>query len=173
MTDIPPFVVNVHELPEIERTVGDHWGAAYKQLTPSMRPRGGRLGVNQMRLPPGRTTCPFHYHQREDEVFFILSGRGILRYGEELIELRAGDCVSCPAGTKLAHQIANPFREDLVYLAMGPYDSDEVCVYPDSGKVMIRSLQTVGRLTKTEYLEGEPDVPKIFALHASERSTQD
>jgi uncharacterized cupin superfamily protein len=39
-----------------------------------MRPRGGRLGVNHSRLPPGRSMCPFHYHQREDEVFFVLSG---------------------------------------------------------------------------------------------------
>lgn len=157
-------IANVHELPETERISGKHWGAAYKSLTPSMRPLGGRLGVNHMRLPPGRTACPFHYHQREDEVVFILSGRGILRYGEELKELRAGDCVSCPAGTKVAHQIANPFSEDLVYLAIGPYDGDEVCVYPDSGKIMIRSLQSVGRLTKTDYLEGEPEVPKVFNL---------
>ncbi len=72
-----------------------------------MRPGGGSLGVNLMRVPPGRAACPFHTHQREDEVFSVLSGRGLLRYGEEVRELREGDCVSCPAGTGVAHQIAN------------------------------------------------------------------
>lgn len=60
-----------------------------------------------MRLKKDHTTVPFHYHLREDEAFYILSGRGVLRYGDDLREIRAGDCISCPAGTKIAHQIAN------------------------------------------------------------------
>jgi uncharacterized cupin superfamily protein len=164
VTDIPSHVVNVDEVKEDDYTSGDCWGGIDKQLTPSMRAKGGRLGVNLSRLPPGRTMCPFHFHEREDEVFFILSGRGVLRYGEDVRELRAGDCVSCPAGTKVAHQIANPFGEDLTYLSIGPHDPHEVAVYPDSGKVMIRSLNQVGVLHKTPYLEAEPVPPKIFEL---------
>ena len=164
-------VVNVDEAEEIEHLHGERWGGTYKVLTPSMQPRGGSLGVNVTRLPPGRALCPFHYHQREDEVFFVLSGRGWLRYGDTVTELRAGDCVSCPAGTGVAHQIANPFAEDLVYLAIGPDDPDEVCVYPDSGKVMVRSLKQVGRLERTAYMDGESDEPRIFELIADrERS---
>src|SRR6478736_4752215 len=115
-TEIPPMVVNVDELKEIDRSTGQ-FGAAFVSLTPSMRPRGGSLGINRMRLKQGHATVPFHYHLREDEAFYILSGRGVLRYGDdELRDLRPGDCVSCPAGTKVAHQIANPYPEDLVYL---------------------------------------------------------
>ncbi len=171
MTELPPTVVNVDEVPETERFGGDHWGAAFRSLTPSMVPRGGRLGVNRMRVPSGRTTCPFHSHQREDEVFFILSGRGVLRYGDDLRELRPGDCVSCPAGTGVAHQIANPFDEDLIYLAIGAHDPDEVCVYPDNGKVMVRSLKQIGRMTTAEYLDGESDPPRIFELVKNERDS--
>lgn len=131
MTDIPPIVVNVEDISATKRHMGEHWGAEFKTLTPSMRPRGGNLGINHMRVGPGRTTSPFHSHQREDEAFFVLSGRGVLRYGDRVVELRAGDCVSCPAGTDNAHQIANPYPdEDLVYLAIGAHDPNEVCVYP-------------------------------------------
>ena len=114
MADIPPHVINVDEAEEIKRSriSGEHWGGAYKPLTPFMTAKGGRLGVNQTRLPPGRATAPFHYHALGDEAFFVLSGRGVLRYGDDVRELRPGDCVSCPAGTKVAHQIANPFDED-------------------------------------------------------------
>ncbi len=164
MNDKPDTIVNVDGAEEIERLLGDHWGAAYKILTPSMRPRGGSLGVNLMRVPPGRTPCPFHAHRLEDEVFFVLEGKGVLRYGDELREIRKGDCISCPAGIGVAHQIANPFATDLVYLAIGRHDPEEVCTYPDTGKVLVRSLQTVGRLEGTEYMDGEPERSRVFDL---------
>jgi uncharacterized cupin superfamily protein len=165
----PPIVVNVDELPEQERTRGQ-FGAAFQSLTPSMRPRGGSLGINRMRLKKGHTTCPFHYHLREDEAFYVLSGRGVLRYGDELRDIRAGDCVSCPAGTQIAHQIANPHDEDLVYLAIGNFDPHEVCVYPDTDKVNVRGVKQLGHVTPMEYFEGEPEPPKIFALAEKARS---
>jgi len=173
MTDVPPIVVNIDSIEPVERLLGEHWGAQFKPLTPSMRPRGGSLGVNLMRIPPGRTASPFHRHQREDEAFFVLEGRGVLRYGHEIVPLRAGDCVSCPAGTGMAHQIANPYEEeDLVYLAIGTHDRDEVCVYPDSGKVLVRSLEALGRLEKADYFEGEPRPPKIFELAAADADAE-
>lgn len=166
-TKKPNPVVHVDDVKFVEHMSGEHWGAAYKPLTPWMTDGGGKLGVNLNRVPPGRTTCPFHHHTLEDEAFYILSGRGVLRYGDELIELKAGHCISCPAGTGTSHQIANPYEEDLVYLAMGNYEPNEVCYYPDSGKVLVRPLakvgvERIGRLTGTEYMDGEPDVPVIF-----------
>jgi uncharacterized cupin superfamily protein len=152
-----PHVLNLDEVEEECSFEGEHWGHAWKGLT-----RIGKLGVNQTRLPPGRVAVPFHHHRRADEVFFVLSGRGVLRYGERLRELRPGDCVACPAGTGIAHQIANPYDEELVYLAIGDNDPDEVCVYPDSGKVMVRALKAVGRLERTPYMDGEPEVPVVL-----------
>ncbi len=72
--------------------------------------------------------------------------------------------MSCPAGTGVAHQLANTGDVDLVYLAIGRRDPNEVCTYPDSGKVMVRSLQTVGYLEGAPYLDGEPDVPRVFEM---------
>jgi len=163
MSNAACHVVNVDEVEEIGQT-GDHWGGFDRRLTPSMRPNGGSLGVSHSRVPPGHSMCPFHHHLREDEVFFVLSGRGVLRYGDDVRVLRAGDCVSCPAGTEVAHQIANPFDEDLIYLAIGCHDPHEVCVYPDTGKVMVRGLRQVGFLQEAAYLDGEPSPPKIFEL---------
>jgi len=117
-----------------------------------------------MRVPRGRSVCPFHTHLREDEVFFVLAGRGILRYGDELRDIRAGDCISCPAGTKTAHQIYNPHDEDLIYLAIGPADPHEVCYYPDSDKVLVRGLDLLGRISSQEYFDGEPDPSRISEL---------
>jgi uncharacterized cupin superfamily protein len=158
-------IVNVHDEPEKVGSNGSY-SAAYVSLTPSMRPRGGKLGINRIRLAQGQTACPFHHHLREDEAFFVLEGRGVLRYGDELHDIRAGDCISCPAGTKIAHQIANPYAEELVYLAIGPFDPHEVCAYPDTDKVMVRGLKMLGKLASKEYFEDEPTPPKIFDLIA-------
>lgn len=63
----PPLVVNVDGAKEIENLEGDHWGSAWKHLTPALDATPGRLGANLSRVPPGRTACPFHTHAREDE----------------------------------------------------------------------------------------------------------
>ncbi|WP_263142706.1 cupin domain-containing protein [Pseudomonas sp. RIT-PI-AD] len=157
-----PLIVNFHDAEEEVDFRGPHQGSATRWLTPTRDGQRPRLGVRANRVPPGRTACPFHAHAREDEVFYVLAGRGLFRYGDSVQEIQAGDCISCPAGTGIAHQLANPFGEDLLYLSIGPHDLDEVCVYPDSGKVMVRSLATVGRLQATDYFDGEPERPLIL-----------
>jgi len=163
-------VVNVRDVADIDHSSGQ-WGGSYRPLTPALDALGGRLGVSQSRLMKGQTTCPFHYHLREDEVFFVLSGRGVLRYGDTLYDLGPGDCVSCPAGTRLAHQIANPYDEELVYLGIGPNDPHEVAVYPDTGKILVRGLGRVGFLQDAEYMANEPETPRIFDLIAARTAT--
>lgn len=170
MEDPAPVVVNVEDVAEQEYAHGDHFGQFYKPLTPALERRPGSLGVSLTRLPPGHVGCPFHYHQLEDEVFFVLSGTGVLRYGEDLQPLRTGDCISCPAGTRIAHQIANTGTEDLVYLAAGRNDPNEVAVYPDTGKVLVRSLKRVGYLADADYHDGEPEPPRILELARNQQT---
>ena len=153
-------VLNVADVEETTYDGNRYFSARVKRLTP---PHAG-LGVRVNRVAPGQTACPFHSHQLEHEVFIVTAGRGVLRYGEELRELDPGDCVYCPAGTGVAHQLANPFDEDFVYFSIGTHDPNEVCVYPDNGKIMVRALKAVGALEKLPYLAGEPATPKIFEL---------
>lgn len=156
-------VVNIKDAPEKPYERGAYQSFD-RDLTPVMAPRTGRLGVQATRIPPGKSGCPFHTHLKEDEVFFVLSGRGVLRYGEALQEIGPGDCITCPAGSGIAHQIANIFDEDLIYLSIGGNEPHEVCTYPDSGKVNIVGLKQIGMLTQTDYYAGEPETPRIFGL---------
>ena len=157
-------VLIIDEAEEQSSADGEHWGGTYRVLTPCMVANGGDLTMNVSRLPPQRVGCPFHFHVLNDELFYVLSGSGMLRYGEEIFPIRPGDTISCPAGTKVAHQIVNTGSEDLVYLGIGADSPNEVCGYPDSGKVMVRALRTVGFLTRTEYMAGEPERPLILDL---------
>jgi len=157
-------VLNIDEAEEHTSLDGEHWGGSYRPLTPYMAANGGTVMMNVSRLPPARVGCPFHFHMLDDEIFFVLSGTGMLRYGERIIPIRSGDAISCPAGTKVAHQIVNDGDEDLVYLAIGANSPNEVAGYPDSGKVMVRALKTVGILSPTAYMAGEPERPVILDL---------
>ncbi|MBV8096601.1 MAG: cupin domain-containing protein [Acetobacteraceae bacterium] len=160
-------VVNVGDVQEEALEHGNSWRNYRKRLTPTM-PREGHLGVNLCRVPAGTSACPCHTHQLEDEVFFVISGRGVFRYGEQVMEIKPGDCISCPAGTGIGHQLANPFEDDLTYLAIGMNDPNEVCTYPDSGRVSISSLGWAGFLQPAAYYEGQPDPPLIMRMARTE-----
>jgi uncharacterized cupin superfamily protein len=142
------------------------WGGAFRVLTPFMEESGAALCMNVTRLAPGKVGCPFHAHYVDDEIFFVLSGTGVLRYGDHIYPIGPNDAISCPAGTGVAHQLANTGTEDLVYLGIGANSRTEVCVYPDSGKVMVRRLGKVGFLEKAAFMDGEPERPRVLELAA-------
>ena len=94
------------------------------------------LGYSYDVVPPGKRSCPFHSHRGEEEMFFVVRGRGTLRYGDEARPIRAGDVICCPAGgPDTAHQIVNDSDEELAYLSVSTMLPVEVCEYPDSNKI--------------------------------------
>ena len=94
-------------------------------------------------------------------MFYVLSGAGVLRQGkegeeEEELELAPVDFVSFPAGTCIAHQFINRTAEPFVYLAVSNIVKGDVCVYPDSDKILFRQSRTMVRRNPVlEYFDGE------------------
>jgi len=97
-----------------------------------------KLGYNLTVVPPGKMACPFHNHRVNEEMFLILEGEGVLRFGEERFPLRPLDIIACPpGGREVAHQIKNTGATDLKYLSLSTNQPEEICEYPDSDKVGI------------------------------------
>jgi uncharacterized cupin superfamily protein len=95
-----------------------------------------KLGYNLVAVPPGKRAYPFHSHRAQEEMFFIVEGRGEVRIGAERFAVRAGDVIACPTGgPETAHQIINTGKSELRYLALSTKTTTEVCEYPDSGKI--------------------------------------
>jgi uncharacterized cupin superfamily protein len=116
------------------------------------------LGYNITAVPPGMRAFPLHNHHVNEEMFFILSGSGELRVGEERQTLRAGDVIaSPPGGPESAHQIINTGKEELRYLAVSTLLTPEIVEYPDSGKfaVMLREKQPDGSLRVLRHIDRE------------------
>jgi uncharacterized cupin superfamily protein len=51
------------------------------------------VGVNRMRIDPGRLPTPPHSHGASEEIYFVLGGSGLAWQDEEVCEVRAGDCI--------------------------------------------------------------------------------
>lgn len=108
--------------------------AALAQLGPTLGLH--KLGVSVIQVAAGCTAYPFHNHRANDELFFVLQGRGELRLGAGRRAVQAGDLIGCPAGgPETAHQLLNTGDEPLRYLAISSQIDPEICEYPDSGKV--------------------------------------
>ena len=106
-----------------------------------------QLGYNLTIVPPEKKSCPFHNHRVNEEMFLILEGNGLLRFGKDEYTLKKSDIIACPAGGReLAHQIINTGESDLKYLALSTKEKHEICEYPDSDKI----ISTVGTYKNSE-----------------------
>ena len=75
------------------------------------------VGVNRVRVAPGRLSTPPHSHGASEELFYVLAGSGLAWQDENVHELRAGDCViHLPDGMEHTF-VAGP--EGLDYLVFG------------------------------------------------------
>jgi uncharacterized cupin superfamily protein len=154
-------VVNITDVPLLDRGNGKKFAVKWGRTGPLLGLSG--LGCAVHVVPPGKAAFPFHRHHVMDELFYVVSGEGEYRYGEEKHPLRAGDLVAAPAGAK-AHQIINTGKDDLRYLGISSMSSVDVVEYPDSGKVGVAAgiknadfktatYVQVGRVTPADYFE--------------------
>lgn len=111
-------------------------------MTPLASAAGAKsIGASLMRVPPGKAAFPFHHHYGNEEHFFVLSGRGILRSGDAAYAVQPHDyIVHLPGGPEHAHQLINTGTEELVYLAISSLVAPDVVGYPDSGKTGVRTI---------------------------------
>jgi uncharacterized cupin superfamily protein len=154
-------VRNLADLTLAHRTRGERFESQSVRIGPLLG--AVDLGCTYDVVPAGKASCPFHSHRAEEEMFFIVRGSGLLRYGGETRAIRAGDLICCPTGgPETAHQIINDSDEELAYLSISTQRPVEICEYPDSNKIAAFSegLDHITRASAAlEYWDGEPGGP--------------
>jgi|SRR5271166_3079774 len=114
-------------------------------------------GLNHVVLPAGSPGAPAHCHSQEEEVFVVLDGGGVLElwgrgaHSPEEHQLRAGEVISRPAGTGIAHSL-RAGEQGLTYLAYGTREPGDMCFYPHLGRVSLRGLGIALSSPEIEYL---------------------
>ena len=155
-------LINVEDITEFKGHEHGTFKAQYADV-------GGKIGAHQLGynitiIPPGKKSYPFHNHHVSEEMFLILEGTGLLRFGENKYPLKKNDIVACPTGDRsVAHQFINDGNTDLKYLALSTKKPYDICEYPDSDKILSRvsseedsKLWNMSKGNESyEYFEGE------------------
>jgi uncharacterized cupin superfamily protein len=119
---------------------GTRFGSRFRHLTSAAIGENYHVGMQIEELAPGMHSSPAHYHMLEEEHVFVLEGQLTLRLGDETHTMKPGDYVCFPAGQAAGHCLVNESTAVCRFLVIGEKNPNEVCVYTDSNKVMVRSL---------------------------------
>ena len=87
------------------------------------------LGLSVARLPAGKGYTIMHQHEEQEEVYMVLSGRGIIHIDGKDISLQEGDFVNVVPESKRALKAAND--SDLIFICAGAVSTGK---YPKSPK---------------------------------------
>lgn len=96
--------------------------------------------INFVEVEPGGAAYGYHWHENDEEAFYVIAGTGTVRtpQGEQMV--KAGQIITFPACAAGAHVMMNKSEtEKLVYLDFGTNHLPEICHMPDIGKRMLIS----------------------------------
>ena len=133
--------LNVHEVPEEHRqSPKGKYGSFIKQVSVGLGREMTSTDLNKrhpfdlasVRVPPGKSLCPYHEHSAQWELYLVVSGVGTIRDRDGGTEVAAGDAFIFRPGE--AHEITNRGPEDFVYYVVADNPVGDFCHYPDSGK---------------------------------------
>ena len=147
----------IEHIPSRHKEGGSNFAYDRRSFIP--REEAKQCVVDIYEIPPGKSACPYHYHCMIEEVFYIISGSGILKTPEGERRVSAGELLFFPSDQSGAHQLTNDSAtEKLVYLDFDTVSDLDAAIYPDSGKIGIwgRKVNRMYRLEDTvDYYDGE------------------
>lgn len=93
------------------------------------------FGVNLVHLAPGSQSALRHWHSRQDEFIYVLSGTLTLITDAGEQTLTAGMAAGFPAGEANGHHLVNHSEAVATYLEVGDRSSGDAVTYPDDDLV--------------------------------------
>lgn len=125
---------NIQNLEGEQRQEHPGYGYTVRNFLP--RSFGGQCKVSVYEIKPGMSAYPYHFHLKNEEFFYIISGTGVLRTPEGERNVMPGDLLFFPANEAGAHKLTNTSdTEPLVYLDVDTQNNVDVTFYPDSEKM--------------------------------------
>jgi len=97
-----------------------------------------QFGVNLTTLKPGAASALRHWHEKEDELVYVLAGEVVLIEDDGETVLKSGDAAGFKANSRIGHQLINRSSRDVVYLEIGTRSKQERVDYPDVDLMVVR-----------------------------------
>lgn len=89
--------------------------------------------VDFVEVPPKNFAYGYHYHEVNEEIFYIIEGEAEVRTESGVKHLKQGDMICFPANKSGSHVIFNPSEtEKLVYIDFGTTALPDVVHFPDA-----------------------------------------
>ena len=147
----------IEDLPVSHRCEHDGYEYFRRKFIPFEGAKNSLVSIYE--IPPGKAAYPYHFHHKNEETFYILSGVGVLRTPEGERTVKAGELLFFPTGEAGAHKLTNASEtEMLVYIDFDVVHDIDVAVYPDSDKIGIWG-KGINRIypweADVDYYEGE------------------
>ena len=137
---VPPKPISSRDVAWTEWSDVPRFGLRWRHLTRAAVGEDYRVGVAIEELGPGKQSSPAHYHIFEEEHVYLLEGALTVRIGADAHPMQAGDYVCFPAGQKAGHCLVNESDAPCRYVIVGERNPNDVVVYTDSNKVLVRAL---------------------------------
>lgn len=152
---MPPVNLNRVDLEALPDSP-EAFGGRDADLAPALGAE--HLAGSVIEIAPGRHAWPYHWEAAQEEWLLVLAGTPTVRTPQEREVLWPGDLVCFPAGPDGAHQITNGTDAPCRVLMLSNREPINVVVYPDSGKVGVRTPWRHGTFPEAaavDYWEGE------------------
>jgi uncharacterized cupin superfamily protein len=108
-----------------------------------------QFGVNICTLKPGASSSQRHWHEKEDELVYVLEGEVVLREDTGETTLKAGDAAAWKAGVANGHCLINRTNRDARIIEIGTRAAGELAHYPDIDMKVVRD-ENGARYTKKD-----------------------
>ncbi len=126
---------------EAQRRAKGEMDATWQRLGDAAGAR--TVGLNRLRVAPGKLPTPPHSHGASEEIYYVLAGSGLAWQDGSVHEVRPGDCVIQRADHYEHTFVAGP--DGLDFLAYGTRHPVEVSWLPRSRAVRVGWPWVVGR----------------------------
>lgn len=95
------------------------------------------MHIDFVEVEPNCFAYGYHWHEVDEEAFYIISGEASVRTAKGELNLKQGDIITFPTGEQGAHVIKNTSKtEKLIYLDFGRNEKAEIVHFPDINKIM-------------------------------------
>jgi uncharacterized cupin superfamily protein len=158
--------ININEIKEEPwQSPGGTYAVSFKGISEALGREAASLDLSKRhpfdlewsRVPRGKCNFPYHAHSAQWELYFVISGNGIVRHKDGQTEVFPGDAFVF--GPDEPHQITNSGDEDLIYYVVADNPIGESTYYPDSGKWKMNKSSAADRVVikgqETDYFDGE------------------
>lgn len=125
------------------------------------------IGFHLEVMNPKTFSCPYHYHEFEEELVYVIEGEAIARVNNCYHVVRTGDLIYYGTGPQSAHQLYNHTEKPFKFFVLSTKFPQENCFYPDSEKRLDKNIRTVFQgEQKVDYWKDEEDPSIHWPSHA-------